>query len=76
MQKVRCHFKKHQLLVSIKFQIFSIFYFNKYSFHLSLTVLLHYQSSKSLDLRMVPHYSNNITYIILLFYNNFFILQG
>ena len=67
MQKVRCYFIKRQLLVSIKFQDFSIFYFTKYLFHLSLTVLYTLSIIKNFRLEDgTPLFKQHVTCAILL----------
>jgi len=56
MQKVRCYFKKLQLLVSIKFQILLQilkFYFTFPLQYFTLSIIKKFKT-----LRMVPHYSN------------------
>ena len=73
MQKVRCYFKKLQLLVSIKFQILLQilkFYFTFPLQYFTLSII------KNLDLRMVPHYSNITPHVTFYFFIIIFILQG
>jgi len=65
MQKVRCYFKKLQLLISIKFQVLLQIHKFYFTFPLQYYTLLIIKNFKTL--RVVPQYSNN-TWLVLSYY--------